>query len=630
MAFGPETPTSPRFAAWRTALWIGLFLAAGLALRMAFSVDAAFDDETGRYMYTGNDPYYHDRTVHSILDTGEHLRFDPAINYPAGGYNPNPPLFDWTTAPVAVGFDALGAQDPVGLALNVMVAVWGALIVLPVYHIGRDLWGRRAGLWGAFFIAVSAPHIQRTIFGFADHDATTLFFIALAFSFMVKALQAVERREYVTDWRHVAAVRAGLRSAVSANRTAFLWSALAGTALTATAVTWKGYPYALAVMAIGIGVQLLNDHLRNRDSTAAFGLYLIPLAMVAVLPYLLFYRAFPTFLDTTVMPSLYVLLGVVVVGLVLVPTRQLPSILVFPVLIAAAVGGIVALKLFVPGVYTTISTGLGYFQQSKLYGTIAEAQRSELGYVAASFGFFSFILAFWGFGKLLKGTYRGDGAATLVASWSLVALFMAFAATRFILNAAPIFAILMGAATSGIVGKLGFAEVGRRFRARPGGVVGGAFGSLDGKSAIGASLVFLLLVVPNAWIGVDAAMPSEYEADHNLDRQYFGAFGISFEVRNDGWLPVMDELGDRDSCRSDPLAVCAPGDADYQPMEDRPAFIAWWDYGHWATGIALHPTVADPFQNHYNLAGRFLASESEREAVAWLTILLLNNDYAKN
>ncbi len=615
MAFGPENVPSRRSAAWTTALWLGLFLAIGLFLRIGFSAETGFDDGTQRYLYTGNDPYYHDRTIHHILDTGEHLVFDPAINYPAGGYNPNPPLFDWTTVPVAVGLDAAGVADPVGLSLNIMVAVWGALVALPVYLLGRDLWGRTAGLWAAFLASVSAPHIQRTIFGFADHDATTLFFITLAFAFLVKALKAVSHKEYVSDWRSGAARAAGLKAVFAENRTAFLWSALAGVALTATAVTWKGYPYALAVMAVGIAFQLLNDHLRNRDSSPVFLLYLLPLVMVVVLPYLLLYRAFPTFLDTTVVPSVYVLVGVALAGLVLVPTRQLPSVLVFPGLAVLAAAGLAFLYFVMPDAWAIIFTGLGYFQQSKLYSTIAEAQRASLGFVAASFGFFTFLLAFWGLGKAIRGTYRGEPAFTLVFAWSAVALFMAFAASRFVLNAAPVLLLLTGAATAHLSSKIGFSDVRRRFQARSGNAVMGALKSLTVRTGFGAALLALLVVLPNVWIGVDAAMPSDYEAEKNLDARLWGAFGIGYELKSNGWLATMDHLASLDTG---------------VPIEERPAFVAWWDYGHWATGIGLHPTVADPFQNHYNLAGRFLASESEEEGVAWLTILMLNTDYARN
>ncbi|HET6398935.1 MAG TPA: carboxypeptidase regulatory-like domain-containing protein, partial [Candidatus Thermoplasmatota archaeon] len=93
-------------------------------------------------------------------------------------------------------------------------------------------------------------------------------------------------------------------------------------------------------------------------------------------------------------------------------------------------------------------------------------------------------------------------------------------------------------------------------------------------------------------------------------------FGIGYELKGGGWLQTMEHL--------------ATLDADTGSIADRPAFIAWWDYGHWAVGIGRHPTVADPFQNHYEVAGRILAAESEQEVVSYLNLLLLNTDWRKN
>ena len=591
-----------------TAIWLGVFFVLALTLRIAFSIGTGHDDASGREIFTGNDPYYHDRALRHLLDTGENLNFDPAINYPEGRSNPNPPLFVWTAAPLAVAMDAGGAEDPTGTALNIMTGIWGALALFPVYMIGRDLWGRGAGLWGAFFTAVSAPHIQRSVWGYADHDGITMFLITLAFAFLVKAFRALHAREYVASWGKAESRSAGIKAAFTANRTAFLWSALAGVALTATALVWKGYPYALAVLALALGFQLIADHLRNRDSTALFGVYFLPLLMVVVLPYLLYYRMFPEFLPGTIFPSLYVLVGVLVAGLLLVPTRDIPSIVVFPALLVAALVGLALLIWVFPAAGYQVFSGLGYFNQSKLYTTIAEAQRAQLGFVAASFGFFTFLFGFFGFWQALKGAWKGEPAYMLMAAWGAVAFFMAFAASRFVMNAVPVFAIFIGVFMAWLFTRLGF-SLDRNVA---------AYGQRTergwGKWTL-AVLAVVFLVVPNVWIGVDAALSSEYEQDNDLDDHFFGAFGISFDLRDNGWLETMEYLSQQDT---------------QVPLEDRPAVIAWWDYGHWTVGIGEHPTVADPFQSHFELAGRFLASESEEEGMSWLSILLLNYDWTKD
>lgn len=612
MAFGDPKTRS-------TAVWLFLFFAAALALRIAFSVGVGTDEASGREIFTGNDPYYHDRALRHLMETGSNLNHDPSINYPEGRSNPNPPLFVWSAAPLAWGLEATGADDPTGLALNIVTGIWGALIVLPVFILARDLWGRAAGLWGAFFAAISAPYIQRSIWGYADHDGFTMFFITLAFVFLVKAFRSAKAREYVADWSKSAARSAGLKAAFTENKRAFVFAALSGLALSACALAWKGYPYALAVLAVGCGLQLIADHLRNRDSTATFLLYLTPLLVVIAVPYLLYYRMFPEFMDGTIFPSLYVLAGVVVAGLVLVPTRQVPPVIVLPALLLAGALGLLLMLVVFPGVGYTVFSGLGYFNQSKLYTTIAEAQRAQLGFVAASLGFFTFLLAFWGFGKAVKGAWKGEPAFMLMAAWSVVAYFMAFAASRFVMNLVPVFAILLGGAMAALLARIGFSEVTRRWRATQGqGIASRGAKSLGWKSGIGVALIALLLVLPNVWIGVDAATPAEYDSKHGLvdedpdsvDR--FGAFGISFDLRDNGWLPTMQYLAQQDASL---------------PEADRPAVIAWWDYGHWNIGIGKHPTVADPFQSHYELSGRFWASESESEAQSWLVILLLDYDY---
>ncbi|MGB0652970.1 MAG: STT3 domain-containing protein, partial [Thermoplasmatota archaeon] len=484
-------------------IWLGVFLALALFLRVGFSMDASFDDDAGRYLYSGNDPYYHDRTVTHMVETGESLTFDPAINYPNGAYNPNPPLFDWTTALDAGLLSTMGSEDAVGLALNLSVAFWGALTVIPIYLLGADLFNRRAGLWGAFFMAVSAPHIQRSVFGFADHDATTMFFIALAFVFLVKALKSLDNRTHVRKWNDANLRMEGIKASLAANKVALLWAALAGTALSATALTWKGYPYALGVMAFALGIQLLLDHQRHKDSVSLFAVYLIPVFMVTLIP--LPWYATVGFLDNTILAGIYVLVGMIIAGAILIPTRDLPSVVVFPALAGAALLSLLVMLLLVPTIGQTIFTGLGYFEQTKLYSTIAEAQRTEIGFVVANMGFFSFFLGLWGLFRAMKLGWKGDQAMLLMASWGIVAIFMALAASRFVFNAAPVFAILAGGMTMVVLGAMGLDEVRQRYRRRygQGNVVSNGILSMTWKATTGVFLVAVLLVIPNAWFGVD-------------------------------------------------------------------------------------------------------------------------------
>lgn len=632
MADGQDSPRSQP-SHLRTMLWLALFVAAAFALRSAFNVNEGFDAASGRNLFTGNDPYYHWRTVTHVVQTGTNLNFDPAINYPEGNWNPNPPLWTWTTAPLAVAYEHLHVADPVGTALNTMVAFWGALTIIPIFMIASDLWGRKAGLWAGFFMGISAPHIQRSIWGYADHDAISLFFILLGVALLMRGFRQMQTAIYISKWGSAGAVGTGIASAVRANRNTLVYAALAGISITACAVTWKGYPYALAILAVAAFFQMLLDHLRNRDATVTWLAYLITTGIAALLPWALYYNAIPQHFATTVLPSLYVLGGVFAVGLFLVPTRNLPSILVFPGLLVGAIVGYLGLTLYRPEVAHVIFSGLGYFTQTKLYTTIAEAQRPSIGDVAAAWGFFTFLAAFWGLAHVLRRAYKGQPQFVLMAAWASVSVFLMFAASRFIPNAAPVFCVLMGYVMVRVIAFARPADIRKRFRSGHGqGLVSRSFKSLSFRPVAILLLVFLLFILPNAWLGVDAGMGSDFEQDHGLLKGHsdtctqgacgihFGGFGIQQELSvngpQHGWLEAMQYL--------------AKQDANVVPLEAKPAFIGWWDYGHWATNIGMHPTVADPFQSHYELSGRFLASDSEAEAMDWLSILLLVGDSQGN
>ncbi len=611
----------------RTLLWLAIFVAAAFTLRSVFNINEGFDPESQRHLFTGNDPYYHHRTVTYVVENGQNLNFDPMINYPEGNFNPNPPLWTWTSAPLAQGLNALHVVDPVGTAINIMVAVWGALCVIPVYMIAKDLWGRRAGLWAGFFMAISAPVIQKSFWGYADHDAISMFFILLAIAFLVRGFRQAGNDIYVSKWGNSAAVSSGLRNAFQANRNTFVYAALAGIALTACAVTWKGYPYALAIIAVACVLQLVLDHLRNRDSTVTWLAYLITTAIAAILPWLLYYHAAGYHFATTVQPSLFVLGGVFAVGLVLVPTRNLPSVLVFPALAIAGVIGYYAFVQFAPSVAHTVFSGLGYFNQSKLYSTIAEAKRPSIGEVAANLGFFSFLAAFWGLAHIFRRAYKGQPGFVLVAGWSAVSIFLMFSASRFIQNAAPVFCVLLGFVLVKLMDLAKTSEIRKKFRSQHGqNIASRSLRSLSWRPVILVLLTTLLFIIPNLWIGADAGMGFEFKRDHglldtseNCERispgdcgVHWGGFGMQYELKSNGWLPLMNYFATLDTNKSE---------------IDRPAFMAWWDYGHWATGIGKHPTVADPFQSHYEMSGRFLASDSEAEAIDYLTILLITGDW---
>src|SRR5947199_44705 len=66
------------------------------------------------------------------------------------------------------------------------------------------------------------------------------------------------------------------------------------------------------------------------------------------------------------------------------------------------------------------------------------------------------------------------------------------------------------------------------------------------------------------------------------------------------------------------------------PPELRPAFLSWWDYGFEAVDRGVHPTVADNFQDGYQVSGQFITAQNESAGIAILAVRLLDADFRLN
>lgn len=608
----------------KTVVLLLIFFAAALFIRSYFNYEASYND--GEWRWSGTDPYYHMRVVDHIRETGEFLLRDGLINYPVGAMNPRPPIFDWTIAAAGgllAPFFNGDNEASSAAAAAFSPAVWGALTVFPMYMLGAAAFGRKAGLWAAFFIAVMASNITRSNLGAVDHDATILFFLVLSAFFLVKALQLLNRRVYIEDYRRTNTIGPGYRSFFKENQASVLYAVLAGASIAAIALTWQGFAYAYAIFAVWYGFQLLSNHLRGRDSTGHFVLAVVTFLTTLVMIWG-YYDAVVR-IQSYVYPLLYIFAGVLIASLVFVPTRHLPPILVLPLTAAAALIGLLVLLFVLPDIGRLFFTGLGYFVQTKLYSTIAEAQRTPIGYLVFSTGIIPFFFGLAGIVLALVSAIRKKRDDHLyLFVWAGLALIMSFAATRFVYNASVGFALMAGWMTARFIAWIRFGEVRKSWRnVRSAGynLFRSTRTSVGVRHVLGALFIVVLLLVPTVWGGVDAGMPGAYvskqlrdadpeSAKYDFWTNYFGAFGQDF--LSSDW--------------TDSLAYLRAQDTSLDPI-DRPAFIAWWDYGFYAVQKGEHPTVADPFQFGFEVSGRFIASQTETEAIAIMTARLLEGNY---
>tara|TARA_B100001750_G_scaffold110577_1_gene87361 strand:- start:1187 stop:6853 length:5667 start_codon:yes stop_codon:yes gene_type:complete len=161
-----------------------------------------------------------------------------------------------------------------------------------------------------------------------------------------------------------------------------------------------------------------------------------------------------------------------------------------------------------------------------------------------------------------------------------------------------------------------------------------------------AMFVGLFIFLPNTFYGYDAGVPFEDKKDHDIAVYDFlsydflrpdeymndertntslypdGVSGMYNLTNNQLWYMGNTGPSFPSNYWIEGLGWLSEQDTNLKP-EERPGFISWWDYGFWAIDIGEHPTVADNFQFGYQIAGNFIASQSEHEAMALLLYRLL-------
>jgi len=226
---------------------LALLFGLSLYIRVVLPYDSIFSGAFVRF--GGNDPWYNMRLVENILHNFPHrIYFDALTHYPHGTNVPFAPLFDYLLAVIIwiVGlgkpFDTLGHHgiEVIGAWYP---AVLGALTVIPVYFIGKELWNRNAGLLSAALIAIlPGQFLSRSLLGFTDHHVAETLFSTIAMLFFILAIMSAKKNEITfyslleRDW--------------NALKKPMIYSFLGGIFLGSYYLAWKGAPLFVLVLLI--------------------------------------------------------------------------------------------------------------------------------------------------------------------------------------------------------------------------------------------------------------------------------------------------------------------------------------------------------------------------------------------
>ena len=137
-----------------------------------------------------------------------------------------------------------------------------------------------------------------------------------------------------------------------------------------------------------------------------------------------------------------------------------------------------------------------------------------------------------------------------------------------------------------------------------------------------------LIILPNAWTALDAAIPNQTKRTY--DRQIYQAtpdFLKPTPTTQERDILVPGSVLLRSAVAyyvlSGGMGLVQQRDANITNPLERPAYLSWWDYGFEAIQAGGHPTVADNFQNGYQMAGSFLMCSNETGAIGLMVTRIL-------
>ncbi|OPY52159.1 MAG: Dolichyl-monophosphooligosaccharide--protein glycosyltransferase AglB [Methanosaeta sp. PtaU1.Bin060] len=559
------------------------------------------------------DAWYNMMLAKTTVINLQRLWFDPMTNFPHGTPIPWGPFWDWSVTIFSyifgLGHPSMHTVDVVGA---LMPAVLGALVVFPVYFIGKEIGGKSCGIVSALIIAVlPGMFLSRTTLGFSDHHAAESLLSALTIMFFLLALR--HGRSMTLE-----AVQKNLPSL----KTPLLYAALAGISLGLYIDAWAtGFLFEGIILAF-IFLQSISDHIRGRniEYLGISGAVTFFVATLLVLPFVKPFYGFNYYLYSLFQPTI-LLLGVAVVILFCALSKYLRAggynRYYYPGAIALLVVlGTIVLTLAIPQFTDPLFYGLSIFQP-KTGGAATVGEVSPLLYYGGEFSWVSllssypalgnivflssFFLALAGLALLLwRYARRQRPNDLLIIVWSLTLLVLTLAQSRFSYYYEVNVAVLTGFLAFWVMQKFGVLDEESESVALKDPV---KFLTSNLKVIAAALLIFVIVIYP----ALSTSM---------IVLRYVGGPESDW-LTSTGWLENNTPSPGLELYKiyQDPLGKQYPyPDAAY-------GIMSWWDFGHLIETVGHRIPNANPFQQGIGSAktgtsgsSPFFIAENESQA----------------
>jgi dolichyl-diphosphooligosaccharide--protein glycosyltransferase len=265
----------PSYFEYIFGFFLIIIFALSLYLRTVIPYDSVF--RNGVVAFASDDAVFHMRLVENTLYNFPHqMVYDVFTRYPYGNTIHWGPLFSQLIAfpSLVAGMGSYNMQI-VNTISAFFPSVLGALVVFPVYFIGKHLFNRSTGLLAAFMIAVlPGQFFSRSTLGFTDNHVAEVLFSTATVAFFILSLKAGREKNIKF-------------SDVRLKEKTVLFSIFAGMMLAGYQLNWPGAPFFGMIIAIFILIQYILDDMLGTPTDylaiAAVPMFLVDL--IFVLPY---------------------------------------------------------------------------------------------------------------------------------------------------------------------------------------------------------------------------------------------------------------------------------------------------------------------------------------------------------
>ena len=574
----------------------------------------------GDILYGGNDPWYHARSTEYVIQNfPETMPFDPWTNFPFGTASSQfGTLFDQLIALAAL---VVGLGDPSQstsqFVLLVAPAVFGALVCLPSYVVGRRLGGRFGGIVSVLFVALAPDSLlTESIAGNPDHQVAEALFMAFAVLGLMVALRAAERELPVHELL--------LERDLGLIRETLGWSLLAGVALGAYMWVWPPAVWLYGIFGVFFAVHMSAEHIRGRspEHTAFVGVITFTTAGLLQLGTVQVVGLSAT--SRSLLQPGFGFVAALGVAALAVLSHEVYRRDISPLAYPASIGGsavavAVLTALFLPGLFAffvdqferSFGATLNWLDPVVWFSdigldqgaasTIGEGTPGDLDDIRNSYQFATFTALLGGMiivaRQVLDDRPRGEELLLVV-----VAIFMVtatFTQVRF----SYYLTLVIGGLNAALVGYVVQLAGTPDSDALP-----------ETYQVLTIVVIVFVMFVP--LLGVPLVGGNQTAVGLADDASQPGSVT--------GWDDSLDwmanntpEPGTYDNPDGEPLEYYGNYDRtdDFEYPDGSYGVLSWWDYGHWITGEGERVANANPFQQNVDPAATFLLAQEESEAL---------------